>query len=600
MKNRTLFFCIFFILTGAITLTDTRSLYGPYLLAAVFGIFCLLKIKNIDCPRKTRGYRLVLAASLISAIFITLANYDIWQHPELPEDCTVLFSRLVKLMLIFFIMAGTFTCTLCILVYTIFVEKAFTVLTVQVDRRRLTLSFLIPFCLISLIYLTVYFSSYFPGLMSLDSIDQVRQIYTGTYSNHQPFYHTMILGAFIRAGLMIFGDINRAVMLYVVFQILFMAASFAYVTYNIASLGMPRWMIRLAAAWYALMPFHIMFSFTVWKDVFFGAFVTILIILLIRIERDMAGFWTYVAFALFSVLICLIRSNGLFAYVFVFAGVVLLMRKHRSLLVMMPLVIVLSFVLKHNVLSSLNVVQPDTVESLSIPLQQISRVIAEGGYMTPEDEAFLSNIIDVSSIKDIYDPDISDPIKNAIRDFGNEEYLTKNMGSFAQVYLRTVIHNPSLCVFAWVDSTCGYWNSGYNYWVWFWDVEENDLGISRTVFSPGVLRFMDRYLWLFYNVRAFQLFTAIGMFVWIVLVLFVRSIAKKNRAGIIAAVPILATLLSLLVSSPVYAEFRYMYPLFTALPILFAITFKGGTARLTKAAAADPVENEVDTPEEDN
>ena len=94
MKNRTLFFCIFFILTGAITLTDTRSLYGPYLLAAVFGIFCLLKIKNIDCPHKTRGYRLALAASLISAIFITLANYDIWQHPELPGDCTVLFYPL--------------------------------------------------------------------------------------------------------------------------------------------------------------------------------------------------------------------------------------------------------------------------------------------------------------------------------------------------------------------------------------------------------------------------------------------------------------------------------------------------------------------------
>ena len=192
--------------------------------------------------------------------------------------------------------------------------------------------------------------------------------------------------------------------------------------------------------------------------------------------------------------------------------------------------------------------------------------------MSDEDRKLLSNIIDVSSIKETYDPDISDPIKNAIRDFGNQDYLSQNMAKFGGLYLRGLIHNPMKYIEAWVDSTCGYWNGGYNYWIWFWDVEDNPYGISRSVASPAMLRVMDEYLWLFYNNRLFQIFGAIGLFVWIVVIAFARCVSTSNRTGIIAIVPILAIILSLVVSSPVYAEFRYMYAMFCALPILLAIT----------------------------
>ncbi|MBR6159413.1 MAG: hypothetical protein IKQ40_03845 [Lachnospiraceae bacterium] len=522
---------------------------------------------------------MTVAASIVLALFITLANYGIWQHPELPEVRSVLFVRLYKLLLILAIMTGSFFCTYCILLYTVYHTDSFTVLTAPVYRSGASkfLYFLIPFCVTAAVYLAIYFCCYWPGLMSLDSIDQVDQIFTGRFSNHQPFYHTMILGAFLNAGLSIFGNINYAVALYVTVQILFMAVTAGYVTMSMAELAMPKWMIATATLWYALMPYHIMYSFTVWKDVYFSAFITIMIILLIKIAREGGNFGRYLAFTIFSILICLIRSNGLFAYVFVFLGVLILLRKRRGLLFIMPAVTILAFVLKHNVLNSLGVIQPDTVESLSIPLQQISRVIKDDGNIAQDDMQFLSKIIDPSTIKEVYNPDISDPVKNAIRDLGDQDYLKDNLGQFFTVYLRTVIRNPMTVVTAWVDSTCGYWNSGYNYWVWFWDIEENNYGITRTVASEGMQLVMDEYLWMFYNTRIFQVFTAIGMFVWIVLVLFAKNIATANRAGIIAIIPILAVLLSLLVSSPVYAEFRYMYPLFTALPMLFAVTCAGAS-----------------------
>ncbi len=556
---------------SAVLLLDSRALFAPYLIALLFAVFSLNRCRKMTFDKKKFSYRTLVVVSAICALLLTLANYAIWAHPILPDVRSPFFVRLVKLLTLAVLFSGIFASCLNIFRYVCFSSEAFSITKQPAEKKARF--FLIPFVIILCIYLVIWLCCYYPGLMSLDSIDQVSQLFSGEYSNHQPFYHTMLLGVFMRIGLFMFKNMNAAIATYTVIQILFMAMTFSYVTYNLAVLDMPLWTVIASCAWYALMPFHIMFSFTVWKDVYFGAFTTLLIMFFIRIMKNIGKEWlNLAAFVFSSLMMCLIRSNGLFAYVFVFAAVLLLARKKRKLLFSMIAVIVVSFVLKHSVLAALNVVQPDTVESLSIPLQQVARVVADDGVMSEEDMRILSNIIDVSSIKDTYDPDISDPIKNAIRDLGNQKYLSENMGEFAGLYLRGLVHNPMKYVEAWVDSTCGYWNSGYNYWIWFWDVESNPYGISRVISSEGVLRAMDEYLWLFYNNRLLQVFGAIGLFVWITVIAFARCISDNNRTGIIAIMPIAAILLSLLVSSPVYAEFRYMYALFCALPILLAVT----------------------------
>ena len=561
------------IIACLIVLLKGRAMFPPYLITALFALFTAAKNRSLKPDKdKKRRYALYII-SFIAAIFITLANYGIWLHPAMPEVRSSLFVRIVKLALILIIMSGTYFCAYNILLYIFTKTGELTFTPPSEDKRKKQLFFLVPFAVIFLIYMIIYVCCYFPGLLSLDSIDQVGQVLSGKYSNHQPFYHTMILGVFLRIGTSLFGSINAAVATYVVFQIFFMAFTFAFVIYNMAVLKLPTWCCTVAAVWYAVMPFHIMYSFTVWKDVYFGAFVTLMIIFFIRLMKGI-GHTTasYAGFALCSLVMCLIRSNGLFAYVFVFLSVVLLARKQKKLILIMLATIVVAFVLKHSVLAALGVTQPDTVESLSIPLQQVARTVADNGYIDPEDAEFLSQIADLTAIADTYDPNISDPVKNMIRDYGNEDHLKENMGAFAKLYVRTFIHNPMSYVTAWVDSTCGYWNSGYSYWIWYWDIEDNAYGITKTVMSDNVHRFMDEYLWLYYNNDLLMLFTATGFFFWVVLFLTAICAATKNRTGIIAAVPILAIVLSLLVSTPVFAEFRYVYAMFCALPILIAVS----------------------------
>ena len=409
-------------------LTDSRALFAPYLIALLFAAFTLYKSREMSFEKRSISYRIVCIVSVIFAALLTLANYSLWMDPKLPDIRSSLFVRIVKLLYVCVIFSGFFVSCLNILRYVCFNKDAFAIKKPE-DRQGSFRFFIIPFAIISVIYLTIFVCCYYPGLMSLDSIDQVKQLFTHKYSNHQPFYHTQLLGIFIRPGLSIFGNMNAAVATYTVFQILFMAMTFSFVTYNMALLKMPLWSIVTSTVGYAVMPFHIMFSFTVWKDVYFGAFTTLLIVFFIRIMKDLGK--RPLNLALFSVsglVMCLIRSNGLFAYIFVFIAILLLARKEKDIMIAMITVILAAFIFKHPVLNSLNVTQPDTVESLSIPLQQISRTIADDGVMSDEDKAILSNIIDVSSIKDTYDPDISDPVKNAIRDFGNQKYLSDNMG----------------------------------------------------------------------------------------------------------------------------------------------------------------------------
>ena len=576
VSNKKDFVSVVLMILCLITLADARALLAPYILAACFGVFCLVRNRSCAPDKKTWKYRLMTAFSVITAVLITLANYEMWYRPALPDIRTATFVRIYKALVIAILMSGSFVCAQNILRYALYPPEGTARTSEDKPVKRAYLFFIIPFAIFTGIYLTVFFSCYYPGLLSLDSMDQVAQVFTGQYSNHQPFYHTMIIQAFLNAGLAMFSDINMAVAFYSIVQVVIMCATFSFVLFNMAKMGAPKWGLVCATLYYALMPFHIMFSYTMWKDVYFGAMVCLLIVFFIRLIKNIGNrYASLTGFALCGIVMCLIRSNGLFAYIFVFITCIILIRKDKAVLIIMAATIVAAFVCKHAVLSGLNVVQPDTVESLSIPLQQVARVVADGGVITDSDREIMEQIIDVDAIKDNYDPIISDPIKNMIRDYGNQDYLTGNKAEYALLYLRVIARNPAPAVFAWVDSTCGYWNSGYNYWVWYWDVESNQYGIERTISSPAVLNFMDEYLWMFYNNRILQLFTSIGLFVWIVVFMFARNIATDNRAGLVAIMPILAILVTLVISSPVFAEFRYMYSMFASLPALIAVTFTG-------------------------
>lgn len=53
--------------------------------------------------------------------------------------------------------------------------------------------FLVGFVSCFLVYISFLFLVKWPGIVTSDSLSQIRQVLSGKYTNHHPFWHTMII-----------------------------------------------------------------------------------------------------------------------------------------------------------------------------------------------------------------------------------------------------------------------------------------------------------------------------------------------------------------------------------------------------------------------
>lgn len=244
------------------------------------------------------------------------------------------------------------------------------------------------------------------------------------------------------------------------------------------------------------------------------------------------------------------------------------------ILMIMLSTIILSFVLKHPLLEQLNVTPPDTIESLSIPAQQVSRVVAEQHPLEKWERDTLSKIIDIDEIPDAYQPFISDPIKNLVREKGNQNLLQENKRDYIKLYFSLGYKYPGVYIRAWIDQTKGYWNAGYDYWLWSNALIKNEFGITRTIRNTFLNNLLTVYLFLYAEIQALRLFISIGLFVWLDLFMLYIALLRKDLVGTFMTLPVLITVLSLLIATPVFSEFRYIYAAFCVFPTVAAIVFR--------------------------
>ena len=555
-------------------LSNADSYRFPYILVTILSFLCFYinsqkKTENGEYPKK----QICLGAGIFS-VMAAAANYALVFHAEAPGHLAGIVYRLALLVLLF--IGGFFSawhilyCGACRLKGFVWKQYLYQIPSAAV--------FGMSFAVISVVNLFLLFACRYPGNLTPDSLSQVGQILSDSYSNHHPFYHTMVIRLFLKAGLALFGEINAAVALYHVFQILFMAFCFSMVIVTLYEMRLFLGAVVLTGAWYALMPFHIVYSFTMWKDVMFGGFVVLFSVFLYRVLKKMGGhMWCQKGLLMASGIgICLCRSNGMFAFgILVLSFFALFGKSERKLCVIFASILFFGFFMKHAALRHLQVAQPDTVEALSIPLQQLARVIKDHDDFTNEQKELLNQVVDTTAVSNAYVPWISDPVKELVRGRGNQQYFIQRKLEYLKLYIQVGLKHPLSYMKAWIDETRGYWNAGYDYWRWIDDVFENNYGIQRTVRLKWVQKCLDGYLWMYEKNSFLQIFLCIGFYVWAVLFLFLISIVRKDRVGLVLTIPVLAVVLSLFISTPVYSEFRYAYAVFCCFPFLLFAVLRG-------------------------
>lgn len=446
------------------------------------------------------------------------------------------------------------------------------------SQKKKTLVFFGSMIALLVFWLPAFLYAY-PCVITEDSKDQLKQV-TGqiALSNHHPILHTMIIKLIFNTGKAIFGNDTQAVMLYSIIQQLFMAACFAYLIETLYKFRARKSVLICALLSYIIPLYHAMYSVTMWKDVPFGGIMCVLAALLWRMLRkekeEKISATELVMLFIFSVGMCLMRSNGLYAFCFLLlVSIFVFIRRHRSVLAVMCAALVSALIINGPVYNTMNIKKVDTVESLSIPLQQIAAVVTYENDLTEEQKALLNKVVEVEEIPGYYTYYLSDPIKELIRAKGNQQYITDHKGEFLELYIQLGLSHPDDYIKAYIDQTFGYWYPDEQYWVTanialsegVDIVKESKLGIFDDFFKF----YMDSY----YDTPFLGLLWSIGTGVWVYIFMFGAVLRRRKKSLALVFIPVLGVYLTLLVATPVSSEFRYIYSLFTTLPIFCTIPF---------------------------
>lgn len=433
-----------------------------------------------------------------------------------------------------------------------------------------------------------YFLYQYPGIMTPDSIVQFEQVLGVTpYSNHHPWVHTMLIKLLYTIGYQLTGSMLIALSFYTFFQMCILAFSVSYLINTLKLCRINPWICILCTLFYALVPYHGVYSVTLWKDIPFAAavlcFGCALLRFLLMDAASSAGskvpylncnspkqqILNWIIYIVSGLMLCLFRSNGWYAFLLCLPFLLIHFRKKAK--IMYPVLFGMLgavLIIKIPVMNAFAVTQPDLIESLSIPTQQISAVLCNDRYLAPEELELIENVIDLTYIKELYNPYFADNMKELVR-AGDQSYLEAHKGEFLKLWLRLGLRYPGDYLTAYIRQTYGYWYPDSFYPVADAEgVSATSLGVSHTplIRGPLVVKGKEIAIKLGGMLPLYGILWSMGAACWVLIFCMGNVLIRGEKSKLILYLPSLALLFTVLIATPVATEFRYVYFLVFSLP----------------------------------
>lgn len=576
---------LIFILFWSSRLSGTDSLYSAYALCTILSVICLYD--NYIHDRRSRGLPLAINLALASLLSFAsaLANYPVFQY--IRKDVSAGTNYILNSIAAASVFLGGI-----VVFYHIFL-CVFHRFPIVADRDDQICSgkhpgrvFCGAFVSLFVIYLIYLFFVAYPGSVTSDAMWQIDQTYYGNYSVHHPYWHTMFIKLFMSLGYSLFQNANAAAATYNFAQALVAAACFSYAVVTLYQHRIPKLFAIAVFALFACMPHHITYSCTMWKDVPFGLTMLLLVISMFRIMRNVgkSRILNFVMFFVGGIGSAVFRTNGWYALVAAFIMLVLFFRKRcKELLLPWLMVLIMGWILIGPAMTWLNVKRNNFLEGLSVPMQQVARVIVEGHDLTDEETAMLEKILDLERVPEVYWAQCCDPIKGEIRDEdpARLEYLMAHQGDYLKLWLQLGLKYPWTYVKAWVEETKGYWNGGYDYYIYAQYVQPNDYGMYMVEQDNLIHDLVKAYFTITRETVIFQPLQSIGLNIWVLSFLCFLNMAW-GRKEFLLTMPVVAVVFTLWLTTPVFSEFRYAYCVFTTLPFILPVSLYRSPAEEAK------------------
>ncbi|MBO5530201.1 MAG: hypothetical protein J5970_02265 [Bacilli bacterium] len=462
-------------------------------------------------------------------------------------------------------------------------------------------SFLVNFILFFLINI-LFLIKFYPGLLTYDSYNELMQA-KGVIPlmNNHSILHSSILMLFVKFGLL-FKSVNIGVFLFLIFQTALVSLTFSYILYFMAKEKVPVLFRVFAALFFLFHPINIFYTISLWKDVLFSLSFIIYSILIYYYSKDKDYFnnkKNIIIFIIVSLLVMYFRNNGVYVVILSLLVLFILNRSnYKKILPIFLSIIGLFFISKLIIFNALNIKDYEIKETLSFPSQSIARIYKyDNNKLTNKEKKEIEKFYS-KKIGEVYKPIISDNTKNELK----QEYLLKHKGDYLKLNFKLFFKYNKRYLESFINNNYGYYYMNTYYPSIIID-QTDEQGIKHAhidflfvmLFLVLIVLFvLLTLLWNLKNKSNILLFGLlipvalsmpfkihdnalvsllfnIGFYVTITFLTLLYNI--KNKNNIWYYIPVIILWVSILFS-PVFAEFRYLYPVFLLIPVFIGLTMK--------------------------
>ena len=429
--------------------------------------------------------------------------------------------------------------------------------------------------LIPIVIFLYYLHVYDPGILTVDSYNQLHQIATKQYTNWHPFFHTLIEKACIK--------IYPSPVSVCVLQILTFSTMWAIIcrVNRNKDTGFDKQFILQVIVTLAisLIPINAIYSITLWKDILFSYFLMFLcfLIYLLLTRKCKVSYGFAIVLSGVMAIVSQLRPNGIFIILItlVILAIILYRRnKNLKLYILVPALTIIFILL----IASLNVAFDVEDNQKDAVFTKVSHMLADYDLhldMSKEDKETLHYLIDENSIKSKYQPTYSDSIWGA----ANENLFNENKAIYLEMALRYSISNPNHFIHYILDSSPIVWDVTRDA-NWVGSVYKTDINNANRFFysnnvtpaskydgmmarHPGSVEYA--YLNDFAydvkdNVITDTLFDSPALYMYLAIILMILiHFITKSKDIYVSYLPNLLNIILVLFSTPIQDN-RYLYP----------------------------------------
>ncbi|AGR65322.1 DUF6020 family protein [Limosilactobacillus reuteri] len=444
-----------------------------------------------------------------------------------------------------------------------------------------------------------YFIITNPGLAGNDGMHQINELFYQktfdgyfTLTNHHPLFTTLIQGGLIKLGLILFHSINSGVLINSIFLNILTISCFSFLILTIIDFYGNKLGI-LTMMFFGLFPIFPLWANALDKTGYFNAILSLFLVSIINIDGGKRNKSSIALLIISGVLLGLIRNDGLIYILAVLIGS-LTLKKKRNILISLASVVFLIVIIGKILVFSTKALPTEPMESLAIPMQQISRVVKYNpSSLTNSEKTTLNKFFHYSNMAKVYNPEFADPAKinsrwpyrqfvgtyKARKEKYDNQNFVKNKKKFLLTWIKIGENNKKLYFEAFVGENLFYIYPQNHPTIYFWmpGTSTNTLFVTKMFKNyklnrPELFSKLVKNILIATNLPVLNLLfiSFTWFFIWLIESLVIINTNKLQYLNLVflGAAIIIVELLS-----PLSGYLRYSFPLIELVPILGLICF---------------------------